>query len=169
MPLSIRPAGPEDAGTLTEISFAAKRGWGYPESYFEIWRTELTITPAYIESNIVYVAEQAGAVEGTGECEVLGYYSIVENPADRQVGKVFVSQGFWLQHIFIRPGHWRRGIGRRLIEHAREEGRRRSIESLRIFADPFAKGFYDRLGAEYLGESPSNIEGRMIPMFALAV
>ena len=35
---NIRIALPGEFEILTEIAFAAKRSWNYPESYFEIWK-----------------------------------------------------------------------------------------------------------------------------------
>lgn len=52
--IEIRQAKPAESGDLTSISFASKRYWNYPEEYFEIWEKELTITPEYIDNNIVY-------------------------------------------------------------------------------------------------------------------
>jgi len=51
----IRPAIPEDADTLTVISFASKSVWQYPEAYFDVWRDELTVTPDYIRQHQVFV------------------------------------------------------------------------------------------------------------------
>jgi hypothetical protein len=39
---------------------------------------------------------------------------------------------------------------------------RTSIDRLHIFSDPSAKGFYDKIGARYIDESPSSIEGRKV-------
>ena len=39
------------------------------------------------------------------------------------------------------------------------------VSELRIFADPNAKGFYEKMGAEYLEERPSSIEGRTVSLF----
>jgi hypothetical protein len=59
-----------DSEVLTQISFASKRKWNYPEEYFEIWKDELAITSFYIQNNNVYI----------GECEgqVIGYFYLVE-------------------------------------------------------------------------------------------
>jgi maltose O-acetyltransferase len=51
MEIIIRKARPEECVTLTDISFAAKHFWNYPEKYFETWKEELTITKEYIRRN----------------------------------------------------------------------------------------------------------------------
>ena len=66
--MEIIRAMPDDAETLTQIAFAAKRHWNYPEPWIEQWRTELTITGQYIETHEVYAAR----VEG----QLVGFYSL---------------------------------------------------------------------------------------------
>mgnify|MGYP003337409735 CR=1 FL=1 len=43
--MTILRAQPEDHQVLTEIAHAAKRHWGYPESWIEEWRYFLTVLP----------------------------------------------------------------------------------------------------------------------------
>jgi maltose O-acetyltransferase len=159
--IEICKADASDYEILTEIAFTAKRCWNYPESYFELWKDELTITKNYIEQNIVYKAKFLNSV--------IGFYSIVENKTDFYSGEVFVQKGFWLEHIFIRPDSQLVGVGRRMIDHAKRISKSNSIANLMIFVDPFAKGFYDKIGAEYLYESKSSIPNRLIPVYQLKV
>src|SRR5687768_14276222 len=53
-----------DAGALTEIAFAAKRHWGYPEDWIRRWQEALTITPEYITANPTFVAAVDGKFVG---------------------------------------------------------------------------------------------------------
>lgn len=157
--LQIVTADEQDAAILTDIAFSAKRHWPYPESYFNIWRQELTITQDYIASNTVYKILCNGTVAG--------FYSIVNNTRDFYSGEVFVQKGFWLEHIFISPEYHRRGMGRMLTDHAKQIAKGKGIDALLIFVDPFAKGFYDKIGADFLYDSKSSIPGRMIPVYRL--
>ena len=159
--ISINKAHDSDFETLTEISFSAKRHWNYPENYFVIWKDELTITEEYINKNIVYKALFLDTV--------LGFYSIVENENDFLTNEIFVKKGFWLEHIFIRPEFHKIGIGRVLIDHAKMISKCKGISNLLIFVDPFAKGFYDKIGAEFLYESNSSISERLIPIYVLKI
>ena len=54
MKITIRPALAPEAGMLTDIAFASKRHWQYPEGWIELWAEELTITTAYIRSHEVF-------------------------------------------------------------------------------------------------------------------
>lgn len=148
-----------DAEVLTEISFAAKRHWNYPDSYYDLWRDELTITKEYIQQNIVFEALYLDAV--------IGFYSITENGIDFYSGDTFVKKEFWLEHLFIKPQYHKLGIGGLMLNHAKQVSRDLGIRDLLIFVDPYAKGFYDKVGATYLYESKSSIPGRLIPVYGL--
>jgi maltose O-acetyltransferase len=159
MQLIIERAQPSEHSVLTEIAFAAKRHWRYPEEYYERWHAELTITGEYINGNIVYSAKH--------ESGWIGFYSIVENPADFYSGEIHIPKGFWLDHMFIYPEFHHLGIGREMIMHIQRNASAHEIERLLIFVEPFARGFYEKIGAEFLHMSKSSIPGRLIPVYEL--
>lgn len=161
MAIVVRPAVANDSEGLTQISFAAKRYWNYPEQYFEVWQEELTITPSYIRDNTVYVAENGG--------QVIGYFSLVEVKEDFWAGTVFVNEGIWLEHIFILPEYIGKGIGSKLIAFLKIKCVEMKIDKVNIFSDPNAKGFYDKLGACYISESLSSIPGRAVSLYTLHI
>jgi ribosomal protein S18 acetylase RimI-like enzyme len=68
-PMEIHRAKPEDAVALTEIAFAAKRHWGYPEQWIQRWKDVLTIQPEFIARNETYVAFLDG--------QPVGFYALV--------------------------------------------------------------------------------------------
>lgn len=158
-PAVIRPAAPGDEEALTEIAFSAKRYWGYPDAYFEVWRDELTITEPYIRNNTVFVS-----LLNRG---ITGFYSLVNIPSDRLIGGIRVDKGWWLDHIFVVPERIRTGIGTLLVSHMKAICRTRGIERVLIFADPHSEGFYYKLGAEKIRDSKSSIPGRTIPVLGL--
>jgi GNAT superfamily N-acetyltransferase len=159
--IQINKALDVDCDILTAISFAAKRHWNYPDSYYDLWKDELTITKDYIIHNMVYNAKLRNII--------LGFYSIVENKSDFYSGETLVKKGFWLEHIFIKPDYHKLGIGRLLIDHAKLVSGNRGISDLFVFVDPYAKGFYDKIGADYLYDTKSSIPGRWIPVYDLKV
>jgi hypothetical protein len=55
--ISIRPVNPEEADELTRIALAAKRHWGYPERWIEIWTPQLTFDAGYFEANESWAAD----------------------------------------------------------------------------------------------------------------
>lgn len=146
--LIIRKALQSDYQLLTDISFKAKKYWKYPDKYYEIWKDELTITTDYIKNNLVYIAEF--------ENKIIAYYSIV-----------FYQNEYYLEHIFVLPEFIGNGIGTHLMEHARVIAKAEEIKELKIMVDPYAKGFYEKIGARFIENISSNIEGRKIPLFEI--
>lgn len=157
----IRAASQEEADALTKIAFAAKRSWNYPEAYFEIWKTELTITESYIQQNIVYLAEY--------EDTPVAFYSIVTIPEDTIINGIEVDKGFWLDHLFVDPSWQHKGIGTALLQHALDYCSENWMEELKAFSDPFATQFYEKMGAHLLRHAPSSIEGRTLPVYSFTI
>lgn len=146
MRIEIRRANPEDADTLTEIAHAAKRHWNYPESWIQQWQADLTITGEFIATHEVFVA----AIKGT----IAGCCALVMRDALAEI-----------EHMWIRPEQMGAGVGRALFEHARKRAVERGANVLELSADPYAEGFYARLGAKRIGEIPADMNGqsRVLP------
>jgi GNAT superfamily N-acetyltransferase len=157
--LVIRQAKEAEAEQLTKISFKSKGHWGYPKEYFDIWIDELTISPAYIKKNAVFVVENHGVL--------IGYYSIVELNQDIEISGIKIQKGFWLEHMFVTPQHIGKGIGTRMFDHLREWCCIQGIFRLSILADPNSRGFYQKMGCEYVSEFPSTIKNRTTPYLIL--
>ena len=150
MQITIQRAAPEQHERLTRIAFAAKKYWGYPERWMEIWKDALTITPEFIVVNEVHAA--------TLESEVAGFYGLI------------VSRGkVQLEHMWIDPDYIGRGIGKQLFDHAIEIATGLGADSIEIESDPNAEGFYKRMGARQVGESVSELEGqpRVLPLLVV--
>ena len=146
MNVQIRRAKPDEAVVLTEIAHAAKRHWGYPENWIEHWKADLTITPEFIANNEMYVA--------TNGAEIVGCCAIV-----------FDESAAELEHMWIRPEHMGTGVGRALFIHVKERAANLKVPALELSADPNAEGFYERMGAQRIGEVRSELAGqpRILP------
>ena len=68
--MNIRRACVEDADALTEIAFAAKRHWCYPEIWIRQWQEALTITPEYVIENPTFVAAIDDEIVGFGAVQI---------------------------------------------------------------------------------------------------
>ena len=144
--MEIVRARPEDAAALTEIAFAAKRHWGYPEHWIQCWREILTVTPALVAANPTY-----SAIEGD---HVVGFYSLTAEPRPD------------LTHLWVLPDAMGRGIGRALFEHAVKQAGALGFSAFEIEADPNAEAFYLHMGAQRIGINVSEIGGerRELPL-----
>jgi GNAT superfamily N-acetyltransferase len=156
---TIRKASVSDSPILTSIAFEAKRTWNYPDHYFETWKNELTISEEYIQAKIVYCIEFNSVYAG--------FYSLVFNPTDQFFGDVFVEQGWWLDHMFIVPQYQKMGIGTLFMEHLKTICSEMGTTVIRIFVDPNAAGFYEKMGSVKIRSSKSSIPGREIPVYQL--
>ena len=139
--MNIIRAQPEDADALTEIAFAAKQHWGYPEHWIESWREILTMRPEFIAANIAYCARE--------DRRTIGFYLLTAE-----------SDGLHLDHLWLLPAAMGRGVGRALFEHAVEQARTAGSPSIKIEADPNAEGFYQRMGAQRVGTNVTEIDGK---------
>ncbi|HYJ06103.1 MAG TPA: GNAT family N-acetyltransferase [Chthoniobacterales bacterium] len=144
--MQIVRARPEDAEALTEIAFAAKRHWGYPERWIQIWRDVLTVTPALVAANPTF-----SAIE---DDRVVGFSSLAAEPRPD------------LTHLWVLPSSMGRGFGRALFDRAVEQGRALGFSAFQIEADPNAEPFYLHMGAKRVGISVTEIEGerRELPL-----
>ncbi len=148
--ITIRHAKPEEAAELTEIAVAAKRHWGYPESWIEAWREELTISPDFIARHKVFAAIEHD--------RLVGFYALVSSEGKTE-----------LDHLWVLPEWIGKGIGRQLLNHALEHAAAIGAQRIEIVSDPNAQGFYLKAGARKTGEVISSIEGqeRRLPRLAI--
>lgn len=142
MNIRICRALPEEADTLSQIALSAKAYWGYPERWMEIWTPLLTITPEFISSADVWVAEVNGGL--------VGFYALI-----------FVKQRASLEHLWILPDYMGKGIGRALFEHALARCREMQCQGLEIVSDPNAQDFYECMGAKKVGVSLGEVDGEL--------
>lgn len=151
-PLSLRivRATAADADHLTSIAVAAKRSWGYPDAWLEQWKPLLTITSGYLSSQPTFVARV-----GT---EAVGFYALADGGVEWE-----------LDHLWVQPGWMGRGVGRALFAHAADTARAAGAYRLDIESDPFAEGFYLRMGAQRAGERTYDLAGtaRTLPLLTL--
>ncbi len=142
----VRRARPGEAATLSALAFRSKAHWGYAPEFIEACRTELTLTEGLIAGGEVHVLEMEG--------RVVGFYSLTAWNAELE-----------LRHLFVDPSAIGNGVGRRLWADAVERAARLGGSHLLIQSDPHAEAFYLRLGAERIGEVPSEVQvGRMLPL-----
>ena len=137
----------EDADALTEIAFAAKRHWRYPENWIRQWQEALTVTPEYVAENPTFVA----AIDE----EIVGFCAV----------QIESSEAV-LDHLWVLPQFMGGGVGRALFQHAEEIARTGGAVRMRIVGDPHAEQFYARMGATVYRREPASMDGeaRFLPL-----
>jgi GNAT superfamily N-acetyltransferase len=147
--LVLRPAHPSDAGALTGLALRSKGHWGYSAEFLEACREELTVRPERIGSPDfhVTVAEDGG--------RVAGFYAL------RMSG----DHRCELDALFVDPSWIGAGLGRRLLDHAKDLAGHLGAVRIKVQSDPGAVPFYIRAGATATGTEPSgSIPGRDLPV-----
>jgi len=157
-----RNAVPNEADILTQLTLESKRYWGYSEEFVMDWAKYLIMHAEYIEKNIVVVAEENE--------EICGYFSIIEEQSSHivTIGERTISGGFFLDNLFIRPSYICKGLGKKLFAIALEYCEEKKIHLLHFYSDVNAKGFYEKMGALYVGEAALGTTGRTQPYFTYA-
>lgn len=150
MILQIRPVDPGEAELLSQIAFAAKSHWGYPERWLEIWKPQLTFTPEYFRTGESWVA--------VADESPIAFYVLREK-----------DQIAWLEDLWVLPAHMGKGVGKHLFVHAKKRSRELSCKILQLEADSNAVGFYEKMGMKKIGERQSEVDGqpRVLPIMEI--
>ena len=147
----IRRARPDEAVALTALALRAKAHWPYGEDLMAVFRRSIVIAAADIADHLVLVHETGGEVDGVGVLRPDG--------GDAE-----------LDHLWVDPPAIGRGVGQRLFLAFADEARRCGAARIVLNSDPYAEGFYVRLGAVRIGDHPvAEIPGRVLPRMAFSL
>lgn len=146
MTLTLRPAREDEADALSRLALASKAHWGYDAAFLAACRDALRVTAGDIARFPHVVAEREGTV--------VGFSSLCPGP-----------EGWHLDKLFVSPTCTRQGVGVRLWQHTLAEARAADAPFLLIVSDLHAEGFYRAMGAERVGETPSEASpDRRLPL-----
>lgn len=144
--LEIRAAKPSEADELSALALRSKSHWPYDAEYLNLCKITTRISPQEILQWPVLVAAQGP--------QICGVAVILEAKGERL-----------LEHLWIDPPFIGKGIGRELFYAAVAEGKKLGWSQFHIFSDPYARGFYEKLGARQFGERESKVRpGFFLPM-----
>jgi GNAT superfamily N-acetyltransferase len=146
--ISIRTAKPGEGKSLTALCMRSKAHWGYDAAFMRKCAAALLVSEASIAAGRVLVAT---------------------DDAGRTIGTVSVAHdddGPELALMFVDPPAIGSGAGRTLFEAAVRLARRLGYRRMTILADPNAAPFYERMGARFVRNAPSDaIPGRTLPLY----
>jgi GNAT superfamily N-acetyltransferase len=146
--IAIRTARPGEGESLSALCVRSKAHWGYDAAFMAKCAAALGVSEAEIAAGHVLVAVDAGG-------PTIGVASVVPDGETAD-----------LDLMFVDPPAIGGGAGRMLFEAAAGLARRLGARRLTILADPNAAAFYERMGARFLRNAPSDaIPGRTLPLY----
>jgi predicted amidohydrolase len=147
--LVIRGASALELPRLREITVEGKKFWGYDPDLVDRWAANGDFAPEVFATKEVFVGLVAG--------ELVAWSSVMLR------GDVC-----WLDDLWVDPPAVRRGTGRRLFMHAVAWALAAGATAMEWEAEPFALGFYLKMGGRYVRESEASvIWNRTLPIMGL--
>lgn len=149
--MEVRRAKAGEGRLLSEIALRSKAYWGYDRDFVEACREALTISESTIASEFVYVLEE--------ESDIIGFFCFDVNGDKSE-----------LDDLFIVPEFIGKGYGRLLWNSILEKAKELGISEFTIDSDPYAEGFYKKMGAIRIGEIASTVfKDRKLPLMKVVV
>ncbi|TFJ91376.1 GNAT family N-acetyltransferase [Lentibacillus salicampi] len=146
----IRGALEKEAAILSDIAIESKAYWDYSKEFIKACKDVLTINKQYIQENHVYVLED--------QEELVGFFSFERDEVDS------------LDFFYILPEFIGKGFGRVMWNNVIQKAQEQGIKSFTIDSDPYAKGFYEKMGAKQIGQVPSTVfKDRSLPLMKITI
>lgn len=144
----VRLARAGEAKSLTALCLRSKAHWGYDADFMRLCVPSLTVKEESIAEGRVLVAIDADG-------RTIGTVSVGRDGDDAELALMFVD-----------PAAIGGGTGRTLFEAAVTLARGLRYRRMTILADVNAAPFYERMGARFLRNEPSDaIPGRVLPFY----
>ncbi|WP_430791436.1 GNAT family N-acetyltransferase [Virgibacillus flavescens] len=148
--MNIRKALEEEAGVLSCVAIKSKAYWDYDEKFINECKEDLTISTLYIQENYAYILED--------EQGIIGFFAFEAGEHNS------------LDFLYILPRFIGKGYGKvmwaKIIQKAKEFG----MKTFTIDSDPHAKGYYEKMGAYQIAETPSTVyKDRLLPLMRVNV
>ncbi|WP_246202631.1 GNAT family N-acetyltransferase [Virgibacillus doumboii] len=123
----------------------SKAYWNYDADFLKACEAALTISKEDIKGQHVYVLEE--------DNDIIGFFSLVNE-----------GKEYSLDFFFMRTQYIGKGFGGILWEGVIRVAWALGITSFLIDSDPYAKGFYENMGAVHIGDTPSTVfNNRQLP------
>ena len=152
--ITLQEAVLDDAGCLSRIAIRSKAYWGYSTEFMDACVDELSVSRAYIENSSFHY------VVAIVDEQVVGFYALEGLSGDE----------IELGALFVDPDHIGTGIGKALIEKAKQHAVNLGARKLNIQGDPNAENFYKAAGGKLTGSKESeSIPGRYLPTFQISL
>lgn len=143
---SIRPACSADLCALNRVIDAAVMSWELPERVKRLALDSYHYTEVDLEDYRIMLAVETDRLVGTIAWD--------RQPHKRDSGQ----HGLFVHGLYVLPGEWRRGIGRKLFNTAIQTALSSSLDGILIKAQKEARAFYEALGMYELPVNDSTRE-----------
>ena len=134
--IMVRPAGPSDVPAIEALHRASVRELAagyYAPAVLERFLAAGTVDRDLVDAGTYYLAEILGGPVGSG-----GWMAVDDGPTGAWRAKI--------RSVFVHP-HWaRKGIGRRLVQHAESEAARAGFRHFELDASLPGVPLYHHLG-----------------------
>lgn len=137
-----------DNEALTSLMRQSKAHWGYSQEQMAKWKDELTVSCEYISQHQVFKMLQAQ--------QIIGYYAFYFT--DEHVVK--------LDSLFVLPNQIGTGLGKVLLNDCIYRVKTLGVKTINLDADPHAASFYAYHGFEVIGQLPTSIANRYLPVMS---
>jgi len=145
---AVRPARSGEGASLSALCVRSKAHWGYDAAFMKMSAAALAVGEDDIAAGRVLVATDAGG-------RALGMACVLPDGETAD-----------LDALFVDPPAIGSGAGRALFDASVALARRLGGRRMTILADPHAAPFYERMGARFLRNAPSDaIPGRTLPLY----
>jgi GNAT superfamily N-acetyltransferase len=131
--ISIRPARPDEQAMLEALQRRASLNNPGDRDALLANPDAIALPIEQLAGGAVFVAECGGALAGVAAL-------LVRPDGDAE-----------LDALFVEPHLWKRGIGRRLVDHAADVARVKGARVLHVVGNPHAEGFYTSCGFDVTG------------------
>jgi len=144
----LRSAQAGEAASLTALCLRSKAHWGYDAEFMRLCVPSLTVNEDSIaEGRVLVATDESG--------QTIGTVSVGRDGDDAE-----------LALMFVEPAAIGDGTGRLLFEAAAAWAREQGYRRLTLLADGNGARFYERMGARFLRNQPSDaIPGRVLPSY----
>lgn len=147
--MKIAPVLPSESSLISALCFRSKAYWGYSEEQMEKWRNELRCSSEYILKNKVYKL--------TIEDRIIAFYSYY----------FLDTRSVFMDNLFVDPDFIGKGLGKILMDDFLIKIMSAGKNRILLHADPNAEAFYLKRGFTTIGQEPTSIPGRFMPIMEL--
>lgn len=147
----LRDMRPAEIGAISALAIRSKASWGYDADMMKVFVEELTLTDASFAKLL------AARIAMQNE-KIVAYCTLLRR------GETLIE----LENLFVDPDHFGQGLGRLMFAEAVALAAKHGATELTLIADPYATGFYEKLGAKVTGQHQSAFPGRSIPIMTIS-